>query len=379
MTSIIEFPVDEFAIVDPLQKIELTDAERDVVGLVFADDALLNPVRPSITKALASIDREIALLSSLAGGTGNQVIPEQFGIPAPPTSGGISDSAITALIGALNSLRVEITQYRTHSDRVSGNTLPVGTNPPSFQGLLGVAVAHNLIKNSLEPEGTPEIDFFSFIFETLLGSAEILMNQALDATFRTFERLNGGLDGRFTLTLTGVVGDFSIGETVDDLTTVKSAVVNAWNPATSTLVIIQTDPGDFNATDSIQGQSSGATATIATVTEPTYDPRNPASTPISSYTAIFTAVTALIGPINSLPNIDDSNYFEALDFITKFGLAQTISSLAKEDLYSRFLFVEVNATDALKEEIVELLLEEEVAEGTTSLPLIGPEGELIEQ
>ena len=377
--TILEFPVDEFAVVDPLQKIELTDAERDVVDLVFADNALLNPVRPSITKALGSIDREVSLLSPLAGGTGNQVIPEQFGIPAPPGPGGISDTEISALIASLNSLRTEITQYRTHSDRVSGNTLPVGTNPPSFQGLLGVAVAHNLIKNSLEPEGTPEKDFFSFIFETLLGSAEELVDQAFAASFRIFERLNGGLDGRFTLTLSGVAGNFTIGETVDDLTTVKSAVVNAWNPATNTLVIIQTDPGDFNATDSIQGQSSGATATIATVTEPTYDPRNPNASPKSSYTAILAAVNALIGPIDSLPNIDDSNYFEALEFITKFGLAQTISSLAKEDLYSRFLFVEVNATDALKQEIVELLLEEEVDEDSSSLPLIGPEGELIEQ
>jgi hypothetical protein len=377
--TILEFPVDEFAVIDPLQKIELTDAERDVVGLVFADNALLNPVRPSIDKTIASIDREVSLLSSLAGGTGDQVIPEQFGIPAPPGPGGISDTEISALIASLNSLRTEITQYRTHSDRVSGFTLPVGTNPPSFQGLLGVAVAHNLIKNSLEPEGTPEKDFFSFIFETLLGSAEELVDRAFAASFRIFERLNGGLDGRFTLTLSGVTGNFSIGETVDDLTTVKTAVVNAWNPATNTLVIIQTDPGDFNVTDSIQGQSSGATATIATVTEPTYDPRNPAASPKSSYTAILAAVNALIGPIDSLPNIDDSNYFEALEFITKFGLAQTISSLAKEDLYSRFLFVEVNATEALKQEIVELLLEEEVAEEASSLPLIGPEGELIEQ
>ncbi len=379
MGLIIEFPVDEFALVDPLQKIDLTDAERGVVDLVFGDDALLNPVRPSIDSALASIDREVALLSPLSGGTGNQVIPEQFGIPAPPVAGGVSDTQISALISSLNSLRTSITKYRTHSDRVSGFTLPEGTNPPSFPGLLGVAVAHNLIKNSLEPEGTAELDFFSFIFETLLGGAEILVNQAFTASFRIFERLNGGLDGKITLTLTGVAGTFIAGETVNDLTTAETGIVTKWTPGTNTLVITQADPGEFNAGDSIQGVSSGATATVGTVTLPTFNPKNLSATPDSSYTSIFAAVNALVGPINSLPNIDDSNYFEALELITKFGLAQTISSLAKDDLYSRFLFNNVNGTEALKVEIENLLLEEETVEVTSSLPLIGPEGELIPQ
>ncbi len=376
--AILKFPIDEFAEEKPLQKIELTDGERGVVDLVFGDDALLNPVRPAIDQALASIDREVALLGPLSGGTGNQVIPTQFGIPAPPSSGGISDTQISALISSLNSLRTEITQYRTHSDRVSGFTLPSGTNPPSFPGLLGVGTAHNLIKNSLEPEGTPEIDFFSFIFETLLGSAEELINRSFIATFRTFERIIGGSNGGTTLTLSGVVGDFIVGETVDDLTTAESAVVNKWTPATNTLVIIQTDPGNFNATDSIQGQSSGATATVATVTLPAFNDRNPSATPKSVYNTIRSAVNLLVGPINSLPNIDDSNYFEALEFITKFGLAQTISSLAKEDLYARFLFNNINGTDALKQEIVNLLAEEDEVSLESSIALIGPEGELIE-
>ena len=357
----------------------MTDGERGVVDLVFGDDALLNPVRSAIDQALASIDREVALLSPLSGGTGNQVIPTQFGIPAPPSSGGISDTQISTLISSLNNLRTEITQYRTHSDRVSGFTLPEGTNPPSFPGLLGVGVAHNLIKNSLEPEGTPEQDFFSFIFETLLGSAEILVNQAFTASFRIFERLNGGLDGTTALTLTGVTGTFVAGETINDLTTVESGVATKWTPGTNTLVITQADPGEFNPGDSIQGASSGATATVGTVTLPTFNPTNLSATPDSSFTSILTAVNALVGPINSLPNIDDSNYFEALELITKFGLAQTISSLAKADLYARFLFNNINGTDALKQEIENLLAEEEVTEVASSLPLIGPEGELIEQ
>jgi len=378
--AIIEFPVAEFAVEAPLQKIELTDAERGVVDLVFGDDALLNPVRPAIDQALASIDREVALLGPLSGGTGNQVIPTRFSIPAPPVSGGISDTQISALISRLNSLRTEITQYRTHSDRVSGFTLPEGTNPPSFPGLLGVGIAHNLIKNSLEPEGTPEQDFFSFIFETLLGGAEILVNQASAASFRIFERLNGGLDGKITLTLTGVAGTFIAGETVNDLTTVEAGIVTKWTPGTNTLVITQADPGEFNPGDSIQGASSGATATIGTVTLPIFNPTNLSATPASSFTSILAAVNILIGPIDSLPNIDDSNYFEALELITKFGLAQTISSLAKADLYARFLFDNVNGTETLKIEIENLLAEEEeVAEVTSSLPLIGPEGELIEQ
>ncbi len=377
--AIIEFPVAEFAVEDPLQKIEFTDAERGVVDLVFGDDALLNPVRPAIDQALASIDREVALLSPLSGGTGNQVIPTQFGIPAPPISGGISDIQISTLISSLNSLRTEITQYRTHSDRVSGFTLPEATNPPSFPGLLGVGVAHNLIKNSLEPEGTPEQDFFSFIFETLLGSAEILVNQAFTASFRIFERLNGGLDGTTTLTLTGITGTFIAGETINDLTTVESGVATKWTPGTNTLIITQADPGQFNPGDSIQGASSGATATVGTVTLPTFNSKNLSATPDSSFTSILAAVNVLIGPINSLPNIDDSNYFEALELITKFGLAQTISSLAKADLYARFLFDNVNGTEVLKIEIENLLAEEEVTEVTSSLPLIGPEGELIEQ
>ena len=379
MAAIIEFPVDAFAAIDPLQKIELTPAERGVVDLVFGDDALLNPVRPSIDSTLASIDREVALLSPLSGATGNQVIPTLFGVPAPPIGDGITDIQISTLISSLNSLRTEITQYRTHSDRVSGFTLPVGTNPPSFPGLLGVAVAHNLIKNSLEPEGTDEQDFFSFIFETLLGGAEILVNQAFTASFRIFERLNGGLDGKITLTLTGVTGTFIAGETVNDLTTVEIGIVTKWTPGTNTLVITQADPGEFNAGDSIQGVSSGATATVGTVTLPTFNPKNLSATPESSFTSILAAVNALIGPIDSLPNIDDSNYFEALELITKFGLAQTISSLAKDDLYSRFLFDNVNGTEALKVEILNLLAEEEIAEVTSSLPLIGPEGELIPQ
>ena len=373
--AIIVFPVKEFAREDPLQKIDLTDAERGVVDLVFGDNALLNPVRPAIDKALASIDREVALLSPLSGGTGNQVIPTQFGIPAPPAAGGISDTEIATLISSLNNLRTEITQYRTHSDRVSGFTLPVGTNPPSFPGLLGVGVAHNLIKNSLEPEGTPEKDFFSFIFETLLGSAELLVNQAFLASFRTFERINGGSNGDTTLTVSGVAGDFAAGETVDNLTTVETALVKSWNPATNTLTISQTDAGDFNATDSIQGQTSGATATVVTVTQPVFDQRNSSATPKSSYTSILTAVNALVAPLNNLPSIDDSNYFEALDFITKFGLAQTISSLAKDDLYARFLFNEVNGTLELKEEIANLLTEED--EATAAVTTLGPNAELI--
>ena len=379
MAAIIQFPVDEFAAEKPLQLIELTPAERDVVTLVFGDDALENPVRPSITTAIASIDREITLLTPLAGGTGNQAIPTQFGVPAVGGPGSISDIEISTLIASLNTLKTSILTYQTHSDRVSGFTLPSGTNPPSFPGLLGVAVAHNLIKNSLEPEGTAEQDFFSFIFQTLLGGAEILVNQALIASFRIFERLNGELDNNITLTLSGVVGNFIVGETVDDLTTVETALVSKWDPATNTLTITQSNAGEFNATDSISGQTSGATATIATVTLPAFDPRNPSATPQSSYTSILAAVNVLVGPINSLPNIDDTNYFEALDFITKFGLAQTISSLAKADLYSRFLFVNVNGTEQLKEEIVELLAEEEELISETSIPLIGPEGEMIPQ
>jgi len=246
--------------------------------------------------------------------------------------------------------------------------------------LLGVGVAYNLIKNSLEPEGTLEQDFFSFIFETLLGSAEILVNQAFTASFRIFERLTGGLDGTTTLTLTGITGTFVAGETINDLTTVESGVATKWTPGTNTLVITQADPGEFNPGDIIQGVSSGATATVGTVTLPTFNSTNLSATPASSFTSILTAVNALIGPINSLPNIDDSNYFEALEFITKFGLAQTISSLAKADLYARFLFDNINGTEALKIEIENLLAEEEeVAEVTSSLPLIGPEGESIEQ
>ena len=373
--TIIRFPVKEFAREDPIQKIDLTDAERGVVDLVFGDNALENPVRPAIDKAIASIDREVALLTSLSGGSGNQVIPTQFGIPAPPAAGGISDTEISTLISSLNNLRTEITQYRTHSDRVSGFTLPVGTNPPSFPGLIGVGVAHNLIKNSLEPEGSLEQDFFSFIFETLLGSAELLVNQAFLASFRIFERLNGGSNGDTTLTVSGVAGDFAAGETVDNLTTAESALVKSWNPATNTLTISQTDAGDFNATDSIQGQTSGATATVVTVTQPVFDRRNSSATPESSYTAILAAVNALVAPLNNLPSIDDSNYFEALDFITKFGLAQTISSLAKGDLYARFLFNEVNGTIELKEEIVNLLSEED--EATSAVPTLGPNAELI--
>ncbi len=373
--TIIRFPVKEFAREDPLQKIDLTDAERGVVDLVFGDNALENPVRPAIDKAIASIDREVALLTSLSGGSGNQVIPTQFGIPAPPAAGGISDTEISTLISSLNNLRTEITQYRTHSDRVSGFTLPVGTNPPSFPGLIGVGVAHNLIKNSLEPEGSLEQDFFSFIFETLLGSAELLVNQAFLASFRIFERLNGGSNGDTTLTVSGVAGDFAAGETVDNLTTAESALVKSWNPATNTLTISQTDAGDFNATDSIQGQTSGATATVVTVTQPVFDRRNSSATPESSYTAILAAVNALVAPLNNLPSIDDSNYFEALDFITKFGLAQTISSLAKGDLYARFLFNEVNGTIELKKEIADLLTEED--EATAAVPTLGPNAELI--
>ena len=379
MAEIIQFPVDEFAELKPLQLIELTPAERDVVTLIFGDAALENPVRPSITTAVASIDREITLLGPLSGGTGNQVIPTQFGVPAPGGPGSISDIEISALIASLNTLKTSILTYQTHSDRVSGFTLPAGANPPSFPGLLGVAVAHNLIKNSLEPEGTAEQDFFSFIFQTLLGGAEILVNQALIASFRIFERLNGELDNNITLTLSGVAGNFIVGETVDDLTTVETALVSKWDPTTSTLTITQSNAGEFNATDSISGQTSGATATIATVTLPTFDPRNPSATPQSSYASILAAVNVLVGPINSLPNIDDTNYFEALDFITKFGLAQTISSLAKADLYSRYLFVNVNGTEQLKEEIVELLAEEEEVISATSIPLIGPEGESIPQ
>lgn len=376
--AIIEFPVSKFSVEKPLPKIDLTDAERAVVDLVFGVDALKNPVRPSINKALQSIDREIAFLSPLAGGTGNQVIPTKFGIPAPPGPGGISDTEIQTLINSLNSLRTEITQYRTHSDRVSGFTLPTGTNPPSFPGLLGVAVAHNLIKNSLEPEGTPEKDFFSFIFETLLGSAELLMNRSFTATFQIFERLNGGLDGTITLNLSGAGANFLVGEAVEDTTTLNTGIVKKWTPSTNTLIITQADPGDFVAGNTVQGQTTGATRTIASEQLPAYDLRNPSATPKSSYISILAAVNALVGPINSLSNIDDSNYFEALDLITKFGLAQTISSLAKEDLYARFLFNNVNGTVALKKEIEALLEEEEEVSLEASIALIGPEGELIE-
>jgi len=375
--TIIQFPVDEFAAEKPLQKIELTDAERGVVDLVFDDNVLLNPVRPAIDRAIASIDREVVLLGPLSGGTGNQVIPTRFSLLGPPVAGGISDTQISALISRLNILRTEITQYRTHSDRVSGFTLPVGTNPPSFPGLLGVAVGFNVIKNSLEPEGSPEQDFFSPIFETLLGSAELLVNQAFSATFRTFERLFGGSDGDTTLTLSGITGNFLPGEIVDNLTTVTTALVTSWKPTKNTLTISQTDAGDFNTTDSIQGQTSGATATVATVTLPVFDRSNPTATPKSTYTSIISAVNALIGPLNSLPNIDDSNYFDALDFITKFGMAQTISSLAKEDLYARFLFNTVNGTEELKQEITDLLNEEDEVSFESSISLIGPEGELI--
>ncbi len=380
MAEIIRFPVDEFAEQKPLQIIELTPAERDVVTLVFDDGALLNPVRPSITTAVASIDREIARLTPLTGGIpGSQVIPKRFGLPGGGGPGSVTNTQISALINSLNSLKTSILDYQTHSDRVSGFTLPPAANPPSFTGLIGVATAHNLIKNSLEPEGTPEQDFFSFIFQTLLGSAEILMNQALIASFRIFERLNGGLDNNITLTLSGVAGNFIVGETVNDLTTVETALVSKWEPTTNTLTITQSNAGEFNATDSIQGVTSGATATIVTVTLPTFDARNPAATPQSSYTSIVKAVNVLIGPINSLPSIDDTNYFEALDFITKFGLAQTMSGLAKADLYSRFLFVNVNGTEQFKEEIVQLLEEEEEVVEATSLPLIGLEGESIPQ
>ena len=377
--AIIQFPVDEFATEKPLQKIDLSEAERGVVDLVFDDNALQNPVRSAIDQAIASIDREVVLLSPLSGGTGNQVIPTRFTLFGPPSAGGISDTQISSLISSLNNLRTEITQYRTHSDRVSGFTLPVGTNPPSFPGLLGVAVGFNFIKNSLEPEGSPEQDFFSPIFETLLGSAELLVNQAFTATFRTFERLTGGSNDATTLILSGVTGNFRPRETVNNFTTATTALINSWEPTTNTLTITQTDAGDFNTTDSIQGQTTGATATVATVTLPVFNRSDPSATPQSNYTSIISAVNALIGPLNSLPNIDDSNYFDALDFITKFGMAQTISSLAKEDLYARFLFNAVNGTEELNQEITDLLDEEDEVSLESNISLIGPEGELIPQ
>lgn len=374
MATIITFPVDQF---EPLRLIDLTDAERAVVDLVFGDDALLNPVRPSIAKALASIDNEIASLTPLAGATGNQAIPKQFGLPASPAGpGGLNDTQITALIAALNVLKTAITTYRTHSDRVSGYTLPVGTNPPSFPGLLGVAVAYNLIKNSLEPEGTPNQDFFSWIFYSLLGYAETEVQAAEIATFRIFERLNGDLNSQITLKLNTVVGSFSVNELVDDLTTVKTAKVIDWKPATNTMIITGVDPGDFNAADNIQGQGSGATAIITSVTLPVYNPSNPSATPAATYSSILAAISPIPGKLSSLSTTDDNNYFEALDFITKFGLAQTISSLAVSNEYARYLFNEVNGTPALKREIENLLAEEDELESVT-VPTIGSDGELI--
>ena len=373
---VVIFPVDEFAVEDPLQKIDLTDAERSIVDLVFGDDALENPVRPSIDRAISSIDREIALLTPLSGGTGDQVIPVQFGVPSPPGPGGISDIEISTLIASLNNLRTEITQYRTHSDRVSGFTLPTGTDPPSFPGLLGVAVAHNLIKNSLEPEGTPEQDFFSFVFETLLGSGELLIDRAFAETFRIFERLNGELNDSIILNLSGAGANYLVGETVEDTTTTNTALVRDWDPTTNTLTITQANPGEFVAGNTVLGQTSGATRTIVSEVLPLFDPQNPSASPKSSFTSILAAVNALVAPINSLPSIDDSNYFEALEFITKFGLAQTISSLAKDDLYARFLFNNVNGTEDLKEEIENLLAEEEEAQ-EVAVPSIGSDGELI--
>ena len=161
MATIITVPIEQF---EPLILIEITDTERGVIDLVFGDDALQNQVRPSIAQAISSIDREIARLQPLTAAGPNQAIPTQFGTPAPPGPGALSGTQIAALIAALNTLKTAITDYRTHSDRVSGFTLPAGTNHPSFPGLLGVAVAHNLIKNSLQQEGTPEQAFFTFIF-----------------------------------------------------------------------------------------------------------------------------------------------------------------------------------------------------------------------
>lgn len=371
MATFIKFPITTF---EPLQLIELTTAERAIINLVFDGKALKNPVRPSITKALDSINREIGLLTPLAGGTGNQVIPTKFGFPAPPVPGGLSDTNITSLITALNSLKSKITAYRTHSDRVSGFTLPTGTDPPSFPGLLGVAVAHNLIKNSLNPLGTPTQDHFSFIFKTLLGSAEDLMERTLAATFQIFERINGNFNDQVTLIVAPGAGNYTVSETAKDLTTLATATIIDWKPSTNTLKIRGADPGDFNSGEFVQGLTSLTTRSIVSVTFPTFDQANPASTPFSVFTAILAAINALVGPINTLPSIDNDNYVQALELITKFGLAQMISSLAENNEFARFLFNNVNGTNSLNEQIENLLAEQEEAPALQSLSLIGPEG-----
>ncbi len=132
----------------------LSEEEKAVMNQVTNGNAFINPDKPAIEGASASISNTLTMIS------------------------GAADSGIfSTLTTSLNTLRGNLTSYVSHSDRLSGVNLGA-TGPsaePGLSGLLGVAKAYNTVCESVTG-GTK--DNFSPLFNSILGPGEFKLNRA---------------------------------------------------------------------------------------------------------------------------------------------------------------------------------------------------------
>jgi hypothetical protein len=127
------------------------------------------------------------------------------------------------LSGALYNLTDKVSDYTTHSNRVSGKNLSaIGpSDEPGFLGLYGIASANNSAKETMEEKNE---DNFSPVFNSILGAASFTLKTSTETitnTIQDFISLHNGVTS----------GDYPEGfvENVGSLTTNVSGTSSQLN------------------------------------------------------------------------------------------------------------------------------------------------------
>jgi len=135
-----------------------TGQQKDLVQTVIDNNAFKNPINPSINKTNTAISN----VSSALSGVQFPLLPEWV-----------------SLTSSLGSLTTNTSEYKTHSNRLSGKNLTaMGPDyEPGFAGLYGIASSYNSVKETMEEKNE---DNFSQLFHSILGPSESALSSVSD-------------------------------------------------------------------------------------------------------------------------------------------------------------------------------------------------------
>lgn len=293
-----------FPLIDP-SFIAAPDSVKSIFAEVNGDTAFTNrlnaditALQTSITTAKSAIDTEV----TAAGAEKTALEVLEATPPASWTTGGYTAGDITSIIATLdtwittitgiqtsiNTLDTEVTTFKAHSDRLSGEVFdpPGATPPPNVMVLYGISNAASTISHALDVPVDGK-DYFPLLFGSLYTAPT------------TLQTIKAIIDTSVITPITGV--------SLDPTTEVER------DPPIVTTAVTDIQ-ASINETNSVLSASAIDTEKAKLTTHMTND---------------------------------DNEYDNAINFIERSSIAFSIDGWAK-NTYSRFTLEDVIASNTLK-------------------------------